>query len=132
MLGGQADDIEGVIDMAVNATLTAIIIDCAAPKALAEFYRHLTGWPITHSDDDTAYLGEGPVQLAFQRVDGYQGPGWPDAAKHAHLDFAVADVDVATKELLASGATKPDFQPGEDQWTVLADPEGHLFCIAAA
>ncbi|WP_160330419.1 VOC family protein [Sphaerimonospora mesophila] len=26
------------------------------------------------------------------------------------------------------GATKPQFQPG-DGWIVLADPEGHLFCV---
>lgn len=117
--------------MAVTAELTAIIIDCAAPKALAEFYENLTGWEITHSDDDSAYLGAGPIQLAFQRVADYRGPSWPDAAKHAHLDFKVTDGEGAIERLLALGATKPDFQPGEGQWTVLADPEGHLFCIAA-
>lgn len=118
--------------MTAHADLTAIIIDCTSPKTLAEFYQRVTGWKITHSDDDSAYLGDGPIQLAFQRVDGYRGPDWPDDAKHAHLDFTVADVDDATRELLAQGATKPDFQPGKDQWTVLADPEGHLFCIATA
>jgi len=118
--------------MAANAELTAIIIDCADPKALAGFYQNVTGWQITHSDDDSAYLGDGPIQLAFQRVDGYEGPRWPDAAKHAHLDFTAADLDATAKELLALGATKPDFQPGEGQWTVFADPEGHPFCIAAA
>jgi predicted enzyme related to lactoylglutathione lyase len=117
--------------MAALAEPTAIIIDCAAPGALAEFYQKVTGWEITHSDDDSAYLGDGPIQLAFQRVTHYRGPGWPDAAKHAHLDFKVADLSVATKELLALGAAKPEFQPGEGQWTVLTDPEGHLFCIAA-
>ncbi|WP_063025224.1 VOC family protein [Nocardia niwae] len=118
--------------MTVHAELAAIIIDCAAPKAMAEFYRHVTGWEITHIDDDSAYLGGGPIQLAFQRIDGYRGPGWPDAGKHAHLDFTVADVESATGRLLALGATVPEFQPGQGQWTVLADPEGHLFCIAAA
>ncbi|MEV8630726.1 VOC family protein [Streptosporangium sp. NPDC051023] len=117
--------------MAALAEPTAIIIDCAAPGALAEFYRKVTGWEITHSDDDTAYLGDGPIQLAFQRVEGYRGPGWPDAAKHAHLDFRVTDLDVATKELLTLGATRPEFQPGGSDWTVLADPEGHLFCVSA-
>lgn len=117
--------------MTVDAALTAIIIDCASPKSLAEFYQNVTGWKITDSDDDSVYLGDGPVQLAFQRVDGYQGPQWPDVAKHAHLDFTVADPDAAIRELLALGATKPSFQPGECQWTVLADPEGHPFCIAA-
>ena len=99
---------------------------------MAEFYRSVTGWKITHIDDDSAYLGEGPIQLAFQRVEGYRGPGWPDAGKHAHLDFAVADPTRASEQLLALGATRPEFQPGAGRWTVLADPEGHLFCIAAA
>ncbi len=115
--------------MSVNAELTAIIIDCAAPKELAEFYRHLTGWEITSGDDDYAYLGEGPIQLALQRVADYRGPGWPDVAKHAHLDFRVTDLETTVENLLALGATKPTFQPGGDQWTVLADPEGHLFCL---
>ncbi|MBU3066090.1 VOC family protein [Nocardia sp. NEAU-G5] len=118
--------------MTVYANLAAIIIDCAAPQVMAEFYREVTGWKITHIDDDSAYLGEGPIQLAFQRVAGYTGPGWPDAGKHAHLDFTVADVPAETERLLALGATVPEFQPGQGQWTVLADPEGHLFCLAAA
>ncbi|MEU1734346.1 VOC family protein [Streptosporangium sp. NPDC020145] len=117
--------------MTALAGPTAIIIDCADPRALAEFYGKATSWRITYSDDETAYLGDGPIQLAFQRIEDYRGPGWPDAAKHAHLDFRVADVEAATKELLALGATRPGFQPGGDGWTVLADPEGHPFCISA-
>jgi predicted enzyme related to lactoylglutathione lyase len=115
--------------MTAGTELTTIIFDCADPKALAEFYRHLTGWEITHSDGDTAYLGDGPVQLAFQRVDGYKGPGWPADGKHAHLDFKVDDVDEAVRRFEALGASKPDFQPGAGRWTVLTDPEGHPFCI---
>ena len=118
--------------MNAQAELTTIIIDSADPVALAEFYRKLTGWEVADGDDDFVSLGGGPVRLAFQRVADYRGPGWPDAAKHAHLDFKVADPDLAVKELLAIGAAKPDFQPGEGQWTVLTDPEGHPFCLAAA
>ena len=118
--------------MTANATLTTITIGCADPRALAAFYQTLTGWAIGASDDDSAVLGDGPIQIAFQRVAGYRAPTWPDAAAHVHLDFAVPDADVATKELLAAGATKPDFQPGDGEWTVLADPEQHVFCIAAA
>jgi Glyoxalase-like domain len=51
--------------------------------------------------------------------------------KQTHLDFTVAEVNQAVTELLALGATKPDFQPGDGQWVVLADPEGHLLCLAA-
>src|SRR5262245_50886754 len=123
--------IEGVVNMPALANLSAVVIDCAAPGPLAEFYRTLTGGEITHSDGDSAYLGGGPVQLGFQRVAGYRPPAWPDDAKQAHLDFTVADVERAVKELVAIGATKPEFQPGGDEWTVLADPEGHLFCVSA-
>ncbi|MEU5761207.1 VOC family protein [Nocardia sp. NPDC047648] len=89
--------------MTVHTELAAIDIDCASPKAPAEFYRNVIGWKITHADHDSAYLGEGPIH-----------------------------VENATGKPLALGASKPDFQPGEGRWTVLADPEGHLFWIAAA
>ncbi|MGI5241673.1 VOC family protein [Dactylosporangium sp. CA-139066] len=114
------------------ATLSTIIFDCADPGALAEFYRKATGWEVASADDDFVYLGDGgPVQLAFQRVAGYRAPGWPDDAKQAHLDLKVDDVERAAAELVASGATRPQFQPGDGGWLVLLDPAGHPFCIAA-
>lgn len=112
-------------------TVSAIILDCADPGALADFYGRATGWKVTSADDDFVYLGDGgPIQLAFQRVAGHQGPGWPSAAKQAHLDIRVDDVDRATADLVAAGATRPEFQPG-DGWVVLTDPAGHPFCISA-
>jgi predicted enzyme related to lactoylglutathione lyase len=113
-------------------TLTTIVIDSARPAELASFYNVVTGWQIASSGDDFASLSGGPVQLAFQYVEGYATAGWPDPGKHMHLDFEVADIQVAEKELLAAGATKPEFQPGGAEWTVLADPEGHVFCLIPA
>jgi hypothetical protein len=118
--------------MPAIAELTTVILDSADPVKLADFYARATGWPVTGSDDDFVYLGDGPVQLAFQRVPGYRGPGWPDAGKHAHLDFRVAEPEAAIRDLLALGAAKPEFQPGAGAWTVLTDPEGHPFCVAGA
>ncbi|MEU0572492.1 VOC family protein [Nonomuraea sp. NPDC005983] len=112
-------------------TISSIIFDCADPAALAAFYARATGGQVSHSDADFATVDGGPVQLAFQRVDGYRGPGWPDAAKHVHLDLRVEDLDTARKELAELGANVPDFQPGDGSWIVLTDPEGHPFCIAA-
>jgi hypothetical protein len=104
-----------------------IVFDCARPAELAEFYRILTGGQVDSSDDYASLSGS--IPLAFQRIDGYQAAPWPSPAKHAHLDFTVADVEVTEKELLAAGATKPEFQPGDGEWTVLADPDGHVFCL---
>jgi hypothetical protein len=117
--------------MSASARLTTVVIDCTAPGQLAEFYRTVTGWEVTYSDADCVHLGDGgAIQLGFQRVEGYQPPSWPSPVKQAHLDFTVTDVDRAVKELLTMGATRPEFQPGGDRWTVLADPEGHLLCLA--
>ncbi len=117
--------------MPALAQLTTVVIDCADPGRLAEFYRTVTGWDVTDSDADFVYLSDGgPIQLGFQRVEGYQPPSWPGPAKQAHFDLKVADVERAVKEVLALGATRPEFQPGGHEWVVLADPEGHLFCLA--
>lgn len=113
-------------------TLTTIMFDSADPVALAAFYSAATGWPVTDTDETFVYVGEGPVHLAFQKVADYQPPAWPDPAKHAHLDFTAADKAQAIQDLLSAGAKQPEFQPGGERWTVLTDPEGHPFCVAAA
>ena len=119
--------------MAPLARLNTVVIDCAEPVALAAFYHRLTGWEIVDSDPEWATLsGDGPVRLAFQRVPGYQGPGWPDDAKHAHLDLTVATLGQAVQQAVALGATAPKHQPGGEAFVVLADPEGHLFCLTDA
>lgn len=63
--------------MPISATLTTVVIDCAAPGA------------------DCVCLGDGGLQFAFTRVLDYQPPTWPSSAKQAHLDFMVADMDQA-------------------------------------
>jgi predicted enzyme related to lactoylglutathione lyase len=118
--------------MPANATLRAVVIDCADPAALAEFYRKLTGLDISYTDDTYVDLGAGPVKIGFQRIEGYQGPGWPNPAKHLHLDFTVGDLAEAAGEAVALGAGRPEFQPGDGSWIVLTDPEGHPFCLTAA
>ncbi len=117
--------------MSALATVSTIIFDGADPGALAEFYRKATGWEVASADDDFVYLGNGgPIQLAFQRVPDYRPPAWPDSAKQAHLDLAVADVETAVAEFVAAGAARPGFQPG-DGWVVLTDPAGHPFCVTS-
>ncbi|MDX3227287.1 VOC family protein [Streptomyces sp. ME19-01-6] len=117
--------------MPVLKQLSTVVLDCADPAALAAFYQKATGWEITSSEQNFASVGNGtPVQLAFVRVEGYQPPSWPDGANHVHLDFTVTDLDGAAEELVGIGASRPDFQPGEGQWIVLTDPEGHPFCLA--
>lgn len=111
------------------AQILGVVIDCADPAALAAFYQQAVGGQITFNDGQYAVLEGGPIELLFQRVDGYRPPAWPGDAKHAHLDLKVAALDTAAKALVELGATLPEHQPGGGDWLVLQDPEGHLFCI---
>ncbi|MEU6663361.1 VOC family protein [Streptomyces sp. NPDC046821] len=114
--------------------LTTVVVDCANPLALADFYQKATGWELTNRDEDFASLDAGSTVpgLAFIRVEGYEAPQWPEGSKHLHLDFTVTDLDGAVEELLALGASRPAFQLGEGQWVVLIDPQGHPFCLIPA
>lgn len=67
--------------------------------------------------------------FAFQRVEDYRAPRWPDAAhpQQFHLDLDVPDLDRAQGEVLALGATPLRADPRG--WRVFADPAGHPFCL---
>ncbi|WP_214416117.1 VOC family protein [Sphaerisporangium fuscum] len=114
--------------MTTHAELIAITIDCAEPKKLAEFYSKITGWDVTYAEDAYAAVGNETTNIYFQQVPERKAAAWPGPDKQFHLDFRVPDVDKAVQEYIELGATKPDFQPG-GHWTVMADPEGHLFCV---
>lgn len=113
--------------------LTATILDCADPEALAAFYRQATGLEL-HPKSNGDYAGltrEDGLLIGFQRVDDYQAPRWPGQTvpQQVHLDFAVDDLDEAEALLLELGATKPEHQPGGDRWRIFTDPAGHPFCL---
>lgn len=114
------------------ATLSAIVLDCNDPLKLAGFYAALSGWPVDEGSDKEWATIETPmgVALGFQRVDEYVAPKWPttEPPQQFHLDFDVDDLDAGEEKVLAIGAVKADFQPGES-FRVFLDPEGHPFCL---
>ena len=117
--------------MAPVARLTAVVLDCADPHKLAEFYGELTGWRVEYGEPEWVTLNTGTgLRICFQESPDHVPPVWPDPTgpQQAHLDFAVEDLDEAEERVLALGAVKPDFQPGET-WRVYADPAGHPFCL---
>src|SRR5690349_7275482 len=52
-------------------------IECADPHALAEFYRQVLGWEVTHCQNEAAVITDGSTCIRFGRVEGYEPPGWP-------------------------------------------------------
>jgi hypothetical protein len=117
--------------MTALGKLAAVTLDAPDPGALAEFYTALTGWKELFASDDFTYIGnsDGSQRLGFQKVTDLEVAGWPSSKKQFHLDFSVSDLGKAEELLLSKGATKPDFQPGGDKWTVLVDPVGHPLCL---
>lgn len=113
------------------ARFSLVALDCPDPVALAEFYGAITGWPVGEDDDGWVELGgDGGATIAFQRAPDHQPPVWPgdDHPQQLHLDFDVMDLDVGEEQVLALGARKTEFQPGET-FRVYLDPAGHPFCL---
>jgi hypothetical protein len=120
--------------------LQLFALDCPDPLALATFYSRITGLEVEP-------LGDSPPEkvtwiellngtcptLAFQKIDGYVAPTWPEGPvpQQAHLDFVVADLDAGEAHVLSVGATKAAHQPG-DTFRVYLDPVGHPFCLVQA
>jgi catechol 2,3-dioxygenase-like lactoylglutathione lyase family enzyme len=116
------------------ARYKAVALDCPNPAALATFYAAITGWEIDGDpdlDEDWAQLrSDTGATIAFQEAPNHQPPVWPsdDRPQQAHLDFDVPDLDVGEEQVLALGARKAEFQPGET-FRVYLDPAGHPFCL---
>jgi len=114
--------------------LLGFIIDCPDPMKLAGFYSEVTGRPIREgSGESFACISYGEIDLAFQRVDDYRPPRWPDDEhpKQYHLDFEVSDVEAEHRRVLDLGATlqKDCIGPEGYGWRVYTDPVGHPFCL---
>lgn len=113
-------------------------LDCQDPIALADFYSKITGWPVEplggFAPEDVTWLElldeHGATKMAFQKIENYQRPTWPDGvvAQQAHLDFHVNDMEKARTEVLAIGAVQSEFQAAK-HFQVFFDPEGHPFCL---
>lgn len=117
--------------MAPIAKLLSVALDCPDPRALAEFYSAITGWPVGRDNEGWVELdaGGGPT-IAFQLALDHAAPQWPsvEQPQQAHLDFDVADLDLAEAQVVALGARKTELQPGE-HFRVFLDPAGHPFCL---
>ena len=121
--------------MPAIARMRSVVLDCPDPRALADFYRQLVGGEITYADDEWINLRDGnTVLLSFQQVPDYVPPDWPTGRppQQFHIDVTVDDVEDAEPRVLALGATKHAYQPGEaegENFRVYLDPAGHPFCL---
>lgn len=107
-----------------------LVLDCADPDRLAEFWSHALGYANVGSAGVYVALypreGSGP-KLLLQRVDE------PKTSKNRiHIDIEAADIQAEANRLTTLGAQRvSDDLCGEhgSTWIRMADPEGNEFCV---
>jgi predicted enzyme related to lactoylglutathione lyase len=116
----------------MSATL-GLVLDCADPDKLAEFWSAAIGYTLLGGAGNYVLLvdadGKQP-KLLLQRVDE------PKAGKNRmHFDIETPTVDEEVARLEALGAQRIVDDAVEEhgnRWVVMADPEGNEFCVCNA
>ena len=106
-----------------------VVIDCADPAQLAEFWAAALGYRIAGTEEPYVVLrptGDGP-ELLLQRV-----PEPKTTKNRMHLDIRTDDLEGEVDRLVSLGALLLNEEPIRDaccQWYVLTDPAGNEFCV---
>ena len=116
----------------------SFLVDCGFIGALASegsqevgyFWSEALGWPLVWDQDQEAAIRSprgGPM------ITWGGGPLTPKTGKYRlHFDLAPpvdGDQHAEVERLLSLGATRIDIGQGEVNWVVMADPDGHEFCV---
>jgi hypothetical protein len=91
--------------------LTALVLDCPNPDALAHFYQAIIGGETIASGSGAwVELRANGTIVAFQRIDDHRPPTWPNS-------------DVPQQA---------DVQPKPTEFRVFIDLAGHPYCLVDA
>jgi len=107
-----------------------LVLDCAEPARLVEFWREALGYREYYTDTLLAVLvpeeGVAPPLVL-------QGVPEPKSGKNRmHLDIVVDDIEPEVERLQALGATRLDEDHqhfGDTLWVRMCDPEQNEFCV---
>jgi predicted enzyme related to lactoylglutathione lyase len=112
-----------------------ITLDCGDVLKVARFWAAALDRRLDHgADAGFASIGRGDADRAepawfFERV-----PEPKVAKNRLHLDLVDPDPSAVARlvSLGASVVAEHELRPGGQRWTVLQDPEGNEFCVAAS
>jgi hypothetical protein len=110
---------------AAVAGIAALAVDCADPPGLAGWWSRLLGGEVEVDEDGDATLHTpGGLNIDFARV-----PDTKTVKNRLHLDLRSTDLEEATRQAEALGATRADDIYDGGRWQVMRDPEGNEFCL---
>jgi catechol 2,3-dioxygenase-like lactoylglutathione lyase family enzyme len=108
-----------------------VVIDCVDPVRLAAFWSAALGYHQAWANDDFVVLAppsRGPVQVLLQRV-----PEQKVGKNRVHVDLGTSELEPEIERLVGLGASRGQAYDMEfARWQVMADPEGHEFCVSYA
>ena len=112
----------------MSATVGTVMIDCNDLDGMVEFWKTALNLEEKARYPDYVWLSrlsDGGPALAFQRV-----PEPREGKNRLHLDLS-SDDPAAFKQLVIDlgGSHVEDHEITGFHWTVLADPEGNVFCV---
>jgi predicted enzyme related to lactoylglutathione lyase len=109
----------------MNVRVEMVVIDCADPLALSEFWAGATGYSMEHGDEEWVTLRGSGVRLGFQRV-----PEAKAGKNRVHVDLHTDDEEREAQRIEALGARRLYVSDNpDDVFITLADPEGNEFCV---
>ncbi len=111
----------------MSARLANITFDCSDPVGTAQFWSAVLDRPVEpDASESFAQLGGEPAWY-FIKV-----PEPKMAKSRVHVDLVAVDREAEVARLVELGATVlSDKDEWGHRWSVLHDPEGHEFCVAA-
>ncbi|MBV7694599.1 VOC family protein [Streptomyces sp. TRM70350] len=118
-------------------TAGVVVLDCAQPEKLAQFYKELMDAEETDATANRVEIRSADgTRLAFRRDANATPPSWPrpENSLQAHLELVVTDLDAAERRIVSLGGRPVDTKDsaGPLQERGYADPAGHSFTLRHA
>lgn len=117
--------------------ISELVLSCRDPVVLARFWCQVLDFVVLDREDDGSleigpregFGGPQPTIILSRSDEPEQGR----SRLHIDVNATDRDQDAELGRLLELGARPADIgQTGQEQWHVLADPEGNLFCLLKA
>jgi hypothetical protein len=106
-----------------------VIVDSTDPGRLARWWAEVLDYRILAEGVDHVMIGSDDTS---QRLYFTGNGGARTAGGGLRLELAPDDRDAEVERLVNMGARHVDSGPGASSWTMLADPEGNVFCVVGS